>query len=73
MDKLREETAEHPEFQDWEESADGMSTKNVSSVGTPVPQQPKSGFKLKLNGSRAANGQTSSRGGTESAMQSDEE
>jgi len=49
---------------------DGASTRNISTVGTPQPP-PKSGFKLKLNGSRG-NGQAS-RGGTESLVQSDDD
>ncbi|KAK5120002.1 hypothetical protein LTR85_007078 [Meristemomyces frigidus] len=70
LDKLREETADHPELQDFDEqSVDGTSTRPMSSVGTPQPA--KSGFKLKLNGARA-NG-NSSRGGTESLAQSDED
>lgn len=73
MDKLREEMANHPGSQDLEgDSADGNSTRPMSSVGTPQPA-PKSGIKLKLgNGSSRANG-NSSRGGTESLAQSDSE
>ena len=72
LDKLREETAEYPEFQDFDDpSADGASTRNISSVGTPQPT-PKSGFKLRLNGGGRGNGR-GSRGGTESAMQSDDD
>ena len=71
IQKLREETENYPEWQDWEEtSADGASTRPISSVGTPQPPQ-RSGFKLKLNGSRA-NG-NSSRGGTDSLAQSDDD
>ncbi|KAK5167385.1 transcriptional regulator [Saxophila tyrrhenica] len=72
VEKLREETANHPEFADFDDQSagDGASTRNISSVGTPQPA-PRSGFKLKLNGSKA-NG-NSSRGGTESVAQSDEE
>ncbi|KAK3715437.1 transcriptional regulator [Vermiconidia calcicola] len=70
LEKLREETANHPEWQDFDESGDGASTRPISSVGTPQPPQ-KSGFKLKLNGARA-NG-TSSRGGTDSLAQSDDD
>ncbi|KAK4569992.1 transcriptional regulator [Recurvomyces mirabilis] len=71
LDKLREETANHPDLQDFDEaSVDGTSTRPISSVSTPQPPQ-KSGFKLKLNG-RGANGH-SSRGGTESLVPSDEE
>ena len=72
MEKLREETANYPEWQDWDEpaSADGGSTRPISSVGTPQPPQ-RSGFKLKLNGARA-NG-NSSRGGSDSLAQSDDE
>ncbi|KAK4548522.1 hypothetical protein LTR36_009432 [Oleoguttula mirabilis] len=70
LDKLREETADHPELQDFDEqSVDGTSTRPISSVGTPQP--PKSGFKLKLNGARGH--ARSSRGGTESLAQSDED
>jgi len=43
----------------------------MSSVSTPQPPQ-KSGFKLKLNGARA-NGGSSSRQGTDSLAQSDED
>jgi len=67
LDKLREETANFPEWQDFDESADGNSTRPISSVGTPQPPQ-KSGFKLKLG----AKGVTP-RGGTDSLAQSDEE
>lgn len=42
----------------------------MSSVGTPQPIQ-KSGFKLKLNGSKAR--ESSSRQGTDSLAQSDAE
>ena len=72
MNKLRDETAEHPEWQDFDDqtSADGASTRNISTVGTPQPPQ-RSGFKLKLNGARA-NG-NSSRAGTDSLGQSDDE
>jgi len=70
VEKLREETRDYPELQDFDdqESADGTSTRPMSSVGTPQP--PKSGFKLKLNG--RANG-NSSRAGTDSLAQSDDE
>ncbi|KAK5134811.1 hypothetical protein LTR08_006043 [Meristemomyces frigidus] len=72
LDKLREETSNHPELQDFDDpSADGASTRNISSVGTPQPV-PKSGFKLRLTGGPKASGR-SSRGGTESAMQSDDD
>ncbi|KAM0719229.1 hypothetical protein Q7P37_005134 [Cladosporium fusiforme] len=67
--KLREETAAHPEWQDFDDAsstADGASTRPMSSVGTPQPA--KSGIKLKLNGRPSA-----SRQGTDSAAQSDEE
>lgn len=69
MTKLREETAAHPEWQDFDDAsstADGASTRPMSSVGTPQPA--KSGIKLKLNGRPSA-----SRQGTDSAAQSDEE
>lgn len=69
LSKLREETAAHPEFQDFDDAsstADGASTRPMSSVGTPQP--PKSGIKLKLNGRPSA-----SRQGTDSVAQSDEE
>ncbi|EME43167.1 hypothetical protein DOTSEDRAFT_72522 [Dothistroma septosporum NZE10] len=73
-DKLREQTAEHPRWQrDLEEDssvADGMSTRPMSAAGTPQPAA-KPSIKLKLNGARL-NGNTS-RGGTESAAQSDDE
>lgn len=71
LEKLHEETRAHPEFQDYDDSsADGTSTRPMSSVGTPQPPQ-KSGFKLKLNGTRVT--ANSSRGGTESLAQSDDE
>ncbi|KAK5109499.1 hypothetical protein LTR62_006951 [Meristemomyces frigidus] len=70
LDKLREETADYPELQDFDEaSADGGSTRPISSVSTPQPSQ-KSGFKLKLNG--RSNGHAS-RVGTESSAVSDDE
>ncbi|KAM3417658.1 Transcription regulatory protein SNF2 [Cercospora zeina] len=70
LEKLREETANFPQWQDFDgDSADGGSTRPMSGVSTPQPA--KSGIKLKLNGTRA-NG-NSSRGGTESLAQSDEE
>ncbi|KAK4974695.1 transcriptional regulator [Elasticomyces elasticus] len=38
--RLREETEEHPELQDWDDQtssmADGTSTRPISSVGTPL-------------------------------------
>ena len=77
LDKLREETAEFPEWQDFDDQssvADGTSTRPMSSVGTPPPQR--SGFKLKLNGTRAthsAGGGATSRGGTDSLVQSDDD
>ncbi|KAK4501861.1 hypothetical protein PRZ48_007670 [Zasmidium cellare] len=74
LDKLREETANYPKWQqdleDESSVADGNSTRPMSSVSTPQPAT-KPSIKLKLNGARA-NG-NSSRGGTESAAQSDEE
>ena len=70
LERLREETAKYPEWQDYDDSNDGASTRPISSVGTPQPPQ-RSGFKLKLNGARA-NG-NSSRAGTDSLGQSDEE
>ncbi|CAK1366197.1 Transcription regulatory protein SNF2 [Cercospora beticola] len=70
LEKLREETANFPQWQDFDgDSADGGSTRPMSGVSTPQPA--KSGIKLKLNGARA-NG-NSSRGGTESVAQSDDE
>ncbi|EMC97393.1 hypothetical protein BAUCODRAFT_68199 [Baudoinia panamericana UAMH 10762] len=61
VNKLRELTADHPDLQDFDDaSADGASTRPMSSVGTPQPAQ-KSGFKLKLNGTRA-NGNSSMTG-----------
>ncbi|KAI5365482.1 putative bromodomain, helicase, Helicase superfamily 1/2, ATP-binding domain-containing protein [Septoria linicola] len=70
LDKLREESANFPQWQDLDgDSADGGSTRPMSGVSTPQPV--KSGIKLKLNGARA-NGH-SSRGGTESLVQSDDE
>jgi ATP-dependent helicase STH1/SNF2 len=74
MEKLREETAKYPRWQDFDESnsgeGDGDSTRPISSVGTPQPPQ-RSGFKLKLNGAKL-NG-NSSRAGTDSLAQSDDE
>jgi len=69
VSKLREETANFPEWQDFDDAsstADGASTRPMSSVGTPQP--PKSGIKLKLNGRPSA-----SRQGTASVVQSDDE
>ncbi|KAL8874541.1 MAG: hypothetical protein Q9174_000128 [Haloplaca sp. 1 TL-2023] len=63
VSKLREETEDHPEFQDFEDSkstpADGRSTAGVSVAGTPMPGgagAPK--LKLTFNGNKswAANG-----------------
>ncbi|KAK0853315.1 transcriptional regulator [Friedmanniomyces endolithicus] len=80
VEKLREETRGHPDLQDFDDvatSADGASTRPISTVGTPQPaqqQQQKSGFKLKLNnGARAGQGRVASRAGTESAAPSDDE
>ncbi|KAL8782529.1 MAG: hypothetical protein Q9213_005294 [Squamulea squamosa] len=71
--KLKQETENHPEFQDFEESsstpADGRSTAGVSNVGTPMPSghgAPK--LKLTFNGHR--NGYAN---GGDSGMQSDDE
>ncbi|KAL8868750.1 MAG: hypothetical protein Q9198_008076, partial [Flavoplaca austrocitrina] len=73
LSKLKQETANYPEFQDFEESrstpADGRSTAGVSKVGTPMP--PGSGapkLKLLFNGTR--NGFAN---GGDSGMQSEEE
>lgn len=66
--KLREETEKHAEFQDWEDAAstaDGASTRPMSSAGTPLPQ-PK--INLKFGGRKSA-----SRAGTDSIAQSDDE
>ncbi|KAF2484630.1 chromatin remodeling complex SWI/SNF component SWI2 [Neohortaea acidophila] len=73
VDKLREETADHPEWQDFDDqtSGDGASTRPISSVSTPQPPQ-RSGFKLKLGGPRGVNGSTS-RGGSDSLAPSDDE
>jgi ATP-dependent helicase STH1/SNF2 len=71
MKKLQEEMANHPGSEDLDvESsvADGTSTRPMSAVGTPQPAR--SGIKLKLGNGGRANG-NSSRGGTESAVQSD--
>ncbi|GAB7362068.1 hypothetical protein MBLNU230_g2102t1 [Neophaeotheca triangularis] len=72
-DKLREETANHPEWQDFNNDdkssmAEGGSTRQISAAGTPQPQR--SGFKLKLNGARS-NG--TPRGGSKSRAASDDE
>ncbi|KAF2768718.1 chromatin remodeling complex SWI/SNF component SWI2 [Teratosphaeria nubilosa] len=73
VDKLKEATSKHPEFADFDgESADGNSTRPMSSTGTPQPAQ-KSGFKLKLGNGRSATNGNSSRGGTESVAVSDED
>ncbi|KAF2720531.1 chromatin remodeling complex SWI/SNF component SWI2 [Polychaeton citri CBS 116435] len=73
FDKLADETKEYPQFQNYDnDTEDGGSTRPMSSVSTPQPQPARSGFRLRLNG-RGANGANSSRGGTESAVQSDEE
>ena len=78
VEKLRAETANLPDWQDFDESGSadgGASTRPISSVGTPQPG-PRSGFKLKLNGARGADGGGSGQGpgpGTESAAVSDEE
>ena len=53
LTKLREETAEHPELQDFEDStsADGRSTAAVSSVGTPMANgHAKQTLKLTMKG-----------------------
>lgn len=75
FDKLREQTADHPELQDFDEdvsasaSISDPTSRPMSSMGTPQPA--KSGIKLKLNGSRSAG--VHSRQGTDSLAQSDEE
>ena len=75
--KLREETAKYPQFQDWDnDSSVGGSTRPVSGVNTPLngPNGAAGGggggmMKLKLTLTGAA----LSRGGTESAAQSDDD
>ncbi|KAL8772646.1 MAG: hypothetical protein Q9209_002307 [Squamulea sp. 1 TL-2023] len=73
LTKLKQETENHPEFQEFEEynstPADGRSTAGVSNVGTPMPSglgAPK--LKLTFNGHR--NGYAN---GGDSGMQSDDE
>ena len=46
MAKLREDTADKPDFQDFDNS--GPTTGNVSSVGTPLANGQNGGTKLKL-------------------------
>lgn len=72
--KLKEETATHPELQDFEDPhstpADGRSTAAVSSVGTPMASGANIGqtkLKLTFNGNR--DGYTNG----ESGMQSDDD
>ena len=76
IDKLREETAKYPEWQDFDDqtSGDGASTRPISSAGTPQPPQ-RSGFKLRLNGARttSTNGGTASREASGSLAQSDDD
>ena len=46
--RLREETERHGAFEDWDDAtstADGASTRPISSAGTPLPQ-PKINLKL---------------------------
>ncbi|KAK6410768.1 transcriptional regulator, partial [Oleoguttula sp. CCFEE 5521] len=77
LQKLREETANLPEWQDFDEADSVADTSRInSSVGTPQPVV-KSGIKLKLNGRGAGNGNanlgSASRGGTDSRGGSDDE
>ncbi|KAK6437139.1 transcriptional regulator [Oleoguttula sp. CCFEE 5521] len=77
LQKLREETANLPEWQDFDEADSVADTSRInSSVGTPQPVV-KSGIKLKLNGRGAGNGTanlgSASRGGTDSRGGSDDE
>ena len=44
--KLRDDTAEKPDFQDFDDS--GPATGNASSVGTPLANGQNGGTKLKL-------------------------
>ncbi|TKA82412.1 hypothetical protein B0A49_00011 [Cryomyces minteri] len=70
LQKLREATGPYPDFQDYDDQdssiRDGRSTAPMSSVGTPQASAgPARKLKLKLN--------QSSRAGTDSAMQSDDD
>ena len=74
--KIRSETEKHAAFRNWEHDddgdtaslADGLSTRPMSSAGTPQPR-----ISLKLGAGRKSAISRSSRAGTESAMQSDSE
>ncbi|KAL8949070.1 MAG: hypothetical protein Q9222_004795 [Ikaeria aurantiellina] len=72
--KLREESEDHPEIQDFEDSnstpADGRSTAGVSNVGTPMPSGNGGAPKLKLTFNGNRNGFMN---GGDSGMQSDDE
>ena len=61
LTKLREDTADKPDFQDFEDASDRdpATTGNVSSVGTPLPNGPSTGggtTKLKLTFNKGAAG-----------------
>ena len=73
LSKLREETAEYPELQDFEDStsADGRSTAAVSSVGTPMANGHAGGQKLKLTFNKGHTDGYTNGGG--SGMASDED
>ncbi|QIW98608.1 hypothetical protein AMS68_004126 [Peltaster fructicola] len=71
VNKLREQTADHPEWQDFDDVSSNFdaASRPISTVGTPQPAR--SGIKLKLNGAKPNGGQ--SRQDTDSLAQSDEE
>ncbi|KAI4177767.1 MAG: hypothetical protein LQ343_000231 [Gyalolechia ehrenbergii] len=70
VSKLKAETADHPEFRDYEDPnstpADGRSTAGVSNRGTPMPAGNAPKLKLTFNRNGVANG-------GENGMQSDDE
>ncbi|KAI4185235.1 MAG: hypothetical protein L6R41_004239 [Letrouitia leprolyta] len=70
VSKLKAETADHPEFRDYDDSsstpADGQSTAGASTRGTPMPVGNAPKLKLTFNRNGVANG-------GDSGMQSDDE
>lgn len=70
VNKLKAETANHPEFRDYDDSsstpADAQSTAGASNRGTPMPAGNAPKLKLTFNRNEMANG-------GDSGMQSDDE
>jgi len=74
--KLQEATADYPQWQDFDDLAPS-APMSVAKPSANTAQPQKSGIKLKLGGPKnpaaTPNAGNSSRGGTESALQSDDE